>query len=104
VYPNLCFSTTEIRPSEDHALGKLRPLFTRLLGTYVGQAISTGTHTPDGVVYKTLDTCFAPLLCFEYKRAPGEGGCDPSTQAAYSLREFLVKDDVCGFFVSLHLF
>jgi len=97
-------STTEIRPSEDHALGKLRPLLTRLLGAYVGQAISTGTRTPDGVVCKTLDTCLAPLLCFEYKRALGEGGCDPSTQAAYSLREFLVKDDVYGFLVFLHPF
>jgi len=97
-------STTEIHSSEDNALGTLRPLLSRLLGTYVGQAVSIGTRTPDGVVYKTLDTCLAPLLCFEYKRALGEGGCDPSTQAAYSIREFLVKDDVCGFLVFLHLF
>ena len=97
-------STTEIHSSEKNALETLRPLLGRLLGAYVGQVISDGTRTPDGAVYKMLDTCIAPLLCFEYKCALGEGGCDPSTQAAYSLREFLVKDDVCGFLVFLHLF
>ena len=38
----------------------------------------------------------APLLRFWYKRALGEGGCDSLIRGAYSLREFLVKNDVCG--------
>ena len=98
----LMLSTAEICSSEDDALEKLRPLLSQLLGAYLGQTTSTGTRGPDGIVYKRLDTCLAPLLCFEYKPVLGEGGCDPSTRAVYSLREFLVKDNVCGFRVFLH--
>jgi len=90
-------STAEIRSSEDDALEQLRPLLSQLLGAYLGQTTSTGTRGPDGIVYKCLDTCLAPLLCFEYKRVLGEGGCDPSTRAAYSLLELFVKDNVRGF-------
>ena len=100
----LMLSTTKIHSSEDNAVENLRPLLSKLLGGHLGQIISTGKRVPDGVVYKSLITRIAPLVCFEYKRALGEGGCDPSTQAAYSVREFLVKDNVCGFRVFLHLF
>ena len=93
----------EIRSSEYNAPNELRPLLSKLLGAYVGQVSSTGTRAPDGMVYKKLDVCLAPLLCFEYKRAFGGEGCDPSTLAAYSLREFLVEDSVCGFRVFSHL-
>ena len=90
-------STTKIHSSEDDAVENLRPLLSQLLGGYLGSTTSTGKRIPDGVLYKSFVTHIAPLICFEYKRTLGEGRCDPSTQAAYSAREFLVKDDVCVF-------
>ena len=96
--------TTEIHTLEDNALTKLRPLLTGLLGGYLGKVISTGSRTPDGMISKQLGDCIAPLVCTEYKRAFGEGGCDPSTQASYSIRGFLVLAEVCGFCVLLYLY
>jgi len=43
-------------------------------------------------VYKLAGENKIPLVCVEYKRVFGEGSCDPSVQAAYSVREFLVLD------------
>ena len=88
--------TSRIHSSEDKALEELHLRLSQLLDVEVTQQASTGNHAPDGVAYKRLGVHITPLLCLEYKRALCEGGCDPSTQAAYSLREFLVKDDVCG--------
>ena len=100
----LMLYTSEIDSSEDKALENLRPRLSQLLDIEVTQQALTGNRAPDGVAYKRLGVHITPLLCLEYKRALGEGGCDPSTQAAYSVREFLVKDDVCGFRVFfLHL-
>ena len=90
---------SKIPPSEEHALEKLRPLLGCLLGRYVGSVSSTGKRTPDGMVLKVADNYVVPLLTVEYKRAFGEGGCDPSTQASFSVREFLASAQVCGFYV-----
>ena len=65
---------------------------------------SVGGRIPDGLVYKELEQFLIPLICFEYKRALGEGGCDPLIQAELSLREFLVLDKVCGFRMLLRLY
>ena len=54
---------------------------------------STRTRTPDDTVtvLEAVGHHIVPLLTLEYKLAFGEGG-DPSTQAAFSVREFLVSD------------
>jgi len=94
---------SKIPPSGEHALEKLRPLLGRLLGRYVGSVTSAGEHTPDGMVLKIAGSCVVPLLTVEYQRAFGEGGCDPSTQASFSVREFLASAQVCGFYMFLSL-
>ena len=97
-------TVTEIHPSEYNAFANLRPLFTKLLGGYVGPVISTGTRILDSVRFKQLGEYLVPLVCIEYERAFGEGGCDPLDQASYSIREFLVSPEVRGFCVYfLHL-
>ena len=86
-----------IRSSESDAFTDLRPLLTDLLGRPVDQRSSRGSRILDGLVSKRIDECDVPLVCVEYKRSLGEGGCDPAVQAAYSTREFLTLDKVCGF-------
>ena len=97
IISELMSTAAEIDPSEDKALLRLRPLLSRLLGGFVGQVTSIGTSTPDGMMLKQPDERAASLVCIEYKRAFGEGGYDPSTQASYSVREFLVSPQVRGF-------
>lgn len=96
----LLLLTTEIRPSEEDALDELRPLLGELLGVCVEPTISAGTRSPDGMSFKMFSKYRVPLLCLEYKRTLGEGKCSPSTQAAYSLREFLILKEVCGHHMS----
>ncbi|KAF9643344.1 hypothetical protein BDM02DRAFT_3104572 [Thelephora ganbajun] len=62
----------------------------------MGQAVSRKSRVPDGIIFKQTASCNIPLVLLEYKRAIGEGGCDPFLQAAYSLREFLFKDELSG--------
>ena len=88
--------TMEIRTTESAAFSELRPLLTNLLGKDVGQLPSKGTRTPDGLVFKKIGNSIVPLLCIEYKRIFGEGGCDPCIQASYSVREYLVLKQVRG--------
>ena len=87
-------SLSAIPSSEEIALERLRPLLSSLLNRPVEQVISVRNRTADGVVLKEVGRYKAPLLTMEYKRAFGEGGCDPSTQASFSVREFLVSDKV----------
>lgn len=96
-------TTMEIGSSGNNALTKLRLLFADLLDGYVGKVIPTGVHAQDGMVFKQLDECATPLLCVKYQCVFGEGGRDPSIHAAYSVREFLVLDQVCGFPIISHL-
>ena len=86
-----------IRSSESDAFTTLRPLLTNVLGRTVDQQSSRGSRILDGLVSKRIDECDAPLVCVEYKRSLGEGGCDPAVLAAYSVREFLTLNKVCGF-------
>jgi len=91
--------SSQIHPYEDGALVQLRLILTDLLEGYMSQAISEKKCTPDGVVLKRAQMCEIPLILFEYKRSIGEGGCDPSVQAACSLRRFLYKTEVRAFHV-----
>lgn len=100
----LMLATMEIHPSGYDAFGELRPLFAKLLGGYVGEVMSNEERTPVGMRFKQLPGCIIPLVCVEYERTFGEGRCDPSTRAAYSVREFLVLKRVCGFRMFLHLY
>ena len=77
--------TMQINSSESDAFRTLYSLLAELLGKEVGQLPLKGSRTPDGLVSKQIDKCYAPLLCIKYKPSFGEGGCDPSVQAAYSL-------------------
>ena len=90
-------SVTEISSSEGEAADKLNRLLSVILGRRFVKVESVGERIPNGLVYKELGQNLIPLICFEYKRTFGEGGCDPLTQAEFSLREFLVSNKVCGF-------
>ena len=89
--------SSQLFASEDAVLSQLRLLFTDLLKHPVSQAISGTSRNPNGIVFGRGEKHEIPMLLFEYKRSMGEGGCDPSVQAAYSLLDFLQKDDVRTF-------
>jgi hypothetical protein len=74
-----------ISSSEDAALLELRELLIELLG---------GSDNLDGIVFKREKGRSIPLVLLEYERVIGEWEYDPSIQAAYSLREFIFKDEV----------
>lgn len=93
----LMTQTMVLQKSELDASQILRALVTDILGKDVAQVASRGSRMPDGLVSKRVGHCRIPLVCVEYKRALGEGGCDPSVQAAYSIREFLVLKSVGDF-------
>jgi len=95
-------TASEIPPSEEVALYKLRPLLSSLLDRVVGTVVS-GKRIPDGMTLKSITPHRIPLITLEYKRAFGEGGCDPSTQAAFSVREFLSSKEVRDFHAFSHL-
>ena len=96
--------TTEISSSEGEAATKLSPLLSRIMDKDLQKIESHGGRIPDGLAFKQFKQMIVPLICFEYKRAFGEGGCDPLAQAEFSLREFLVLDKVCGFRMLLRLY
>ena len=87
----LMFLCSAIHPSEDAALPQLRTLLGKLLGGCVVQKMSTNLCTPDGIMTIERGDLQIPLFLLEYKRSIGEGGCDPSVQAAYSLQNFLYE-------------
>jgi hypothetical protein len=89
--------SSRIYSSEDAALSEIRRSLNELLGGRMEQVISRKSRNSDGVIFKHGENSDIPLILHEYKRAIGEGGCDPSVQAARSLREFLIKDEVCAF-------
>ena len=95
-------ATSRIPRSEEVALQKLRPLLGNLLGRVVGTVV-TGKLIPDGMTLKSVAAHWIPLITLEYKRAFSEGGCDPSTQAALSVREFLSSKEVRDFHAFSHL-
>ena len=95
-------TTSEIPLSEEVALYKLRPLLSNLLGQVVGPAAS-GKWIPDGMALKSVTAHRIPLITLEYRRAFGEGGRDPSTRAAFSVREFLSSKEVRDFHAFSHL-
>ena len=83
--------STRVHPSGDNALAEPLRLLSKLLG---GEVSSAGTPILDGVRFKQLGENIVPFVWVEYECTFGEGGCDPSIQASYSVREFLVSTRV----------
>ena len=79
----LMTASTGIGTVESTLAEDLRIALTKVLGKYMGQVV-VDDAIPDGTILKTEDDIAIPLLVMEYKRAIGEGGCDPMTQASYS--------------------
>jgi len=79
----LMAASTGVGTVESCLTGNLRSTLTNILGKYMGQAVVDGAISDD-VIQKTGRKCSIPLLVVEYKRAVGERGCDPLTQASYS--------------------
>lgn len=65
----------------------LRSALTNILGKPMMQVAVDGVIA-DGVVEKPIQKYSVPLLVMEYKRGIAEGGCDPMTQASYSLLKY----------------
>ena len=82
--------SSEVHTYEDANFSELRRILAGLSG---------GNATPDDIMIKRKGSCDIPLVLLEYRRSIGKGGCDPSIQAAYSLREFLYKDEVRVFHI-----
>jgi len=85
---------SEIPPSKEDALEDLLPLLGSLLSRRVRSVLPTGKNTPDGMVLKEAGHHVVPLLTIGYQGAFDEEGYDPLTQASFSVREFLVSDQV----------
>lgn len=71
----------------------LRSALGKILGREMKQIVVTGAVS-DGVVEKSIQDYSVPLLMMEYKRGVGEGGCDPITQAAYSVLKYWRREPV----------
>ena len=98
----LMSATMELYPSESEAFNKLHPLLSDLVGKDMVQIPSKGSHTPGTLAHKRIGNVYVPLVRVEYKLVLDDGNRDPSVQAAYSVREYLVLEEVCGFRVFLH--
>ncbi|KAK0209392.1 hypothetical protein IW262DRAFT_1529157 [Armillaria fumosa] len=51
----------------------------------MGQLATNIGRSPDSMIFKALNTCLILLIIMEIKHTLGEGGCDPLTQASYSV-------------------
>ena len=98
----LMSATMELFSSEIEAFNKLHPLLSDLVGKDMVQIPSKGSRTSGTLVRKQIGNTDVPLVRVEYKLALNDGNRDPSVQAAYSVREYLVLEEVCGFRVFLH--
>ena len=81
--------SSKIHSYGDANLARLRRFLTML---------SQGHESSDDIIFRREQGCSIPLLVLEFGCATYEGGCDPSIQAAYSLRNMLYKDEVRTFF------
>ena len=70
-------------------------LWTALATIFEGQAV-TSRASSDGVIYGLSRGCSIPLVVIEYKRALGDGGCDPLTQASHSAWKIWREKNVCA--------
>lgn len=93
----LMTAAMEIHPPRHSALSNLEPLLSKLSESVTTELPLAGTRIDGSKVLKKLGVYEAPLICVAYQDVIGEGGRDPLTQAAYSVRESLVSPEVCGF-------
>jgi len=80
-------ASTVVGTTELPLAGNLRSALSSILEKEVQQVIVSGA-TSDGVVKTSLGKYSPPLLVLEYKRAVGEGGCDPMVQASYAVLKY----------------
>lgn len=85
--------STGVGTVESHLAENPRSALTNILGKYMDQVV-VGGAIADGVIRKMGEKTSIPLLVMEYKRAVGEGGCDPLTQASYSTLKHWRSPDV----------
>jgi hypothetical protein len=97
------YKASQMYSKETDPWGELRPCLRRLLSRNLNPRAAMGTRIADGLASIVVENMDVPLLCLEYKRGFCESGCDPSIQAAYYTRDFLVVDKVCDFQTFSHL-
>jgi hypothetical protein len=86
--------SSRIYSSEDAEPWEIRRSLDELLGGQMDRVIPNTSHN---AMFKRQGNRNIPLILREYRRGVGKGGCDPSVQAARSLREFLIKSEACAF-------
>lgn len=83
----------EIRDEKEGA-ASLRIHLEKILGVPVKQRLTEQNRYPDGIVSIVDGVTFVPVIVLEYKRALGEGECDPLVQGAYSALNYWVERGV----------
>jgi hypothetical protein len=82
---------------------RIRPALKNAISYGITQMISDDRTTPDGVIVWTMSGTdgslneVVALLIEEEKRELGEGGCDASTQASFSMLKYWVQSNVRQF-------
>ena len=71
---------------EDKNRGEVHKRMGKILGTAISEMQNPDNTRPDGLITVELDNIHIPCALFELKREAGEGGCDPTTQASFSMR------------------
>ena len=89
--------SSRLHPSGDDAPVKLRGHLAVLLQGHMMQGMLFDPRSPGGVVARHEVNRTIPLITFEYRRSICEGGCGPTVQAAYYLKDILSKNEVRAF-------
>lgn len=69
----------------------------RILDVELAQIRMPNGVTPDGCWRITISGVGTSLLCLEFKRVNAEQGCDPLTQAEFSVLNMILQEQVCHY-------
>ena len=106
---NMFGSSSVMRPWSGSVMevprnAEIRKRLTRILQLPVHEEPNTDKTCADGVHMIMVGGVRIPILIMELKRELGDGGCDPTTQAAIAMRRSWIQQDVSLFMSCLVLF
>jgi hypothetical protein len=85
---------SSIYKKEDAYREKVRRDIARILDTTILEMANPDNTRPDGFIMAELGNTPIPCALFELKREAGEGGCDPTSQASFSMKRAWIHEAV----------